>query len=280
VAFVSFLRPGWFTVSVSLLLAWRLSYGARTQTLTIPSPSMGKSYKATVIVPDAYATSGKRYSVIYFLHGFSQDYSVWPKVAALGKYADTYRMILVCPDGNYNSWYIDSPVRRDSRFETYVAVEVPAFIDSAFRTNASLRGRGLVGSSMGGYGAMAILLKHQGRFAAASSISGILDLTAFPGQWDLESFLGPYKGNEDLWKRYSVTGIIDSLSVKDRGIFIDCGVSDFALQCARSVHERLVAAGVPHQYREGPGGHTPRYVKNAAEFHILFMAQTLQGPQR
>jgi len=262
------------------LAAATLARGATSAVVEIPSPSMRKQYKATVILPDTYSSSRKRYSTVYLLHGYSQDHTVWPKVAPLARLADTYQFIFVCPDGNYSSWYLDSPAKSNSKFETYIAREVPDYIDSSFRTIASYEGRALVGSSMGGHGALSILMKHPDRFAAATSISGILDLCAFPGRWDIARTLGPHEKNRTVWIGHSVSGLVDIVPLRNRHVFIDCGLSDPALRSTREVHAKLCLMKIPHDYRESPGGHTPHYVREAVEYHILYLSRILKRPAR
>jgi len=89
---------------------------------------------------------------VYLLHGYSGDYLTWTRVAPLDEYADRYHVVFVCPDGNFNSWYMDSPVRADSKFESYIVDDVVPFIDKNYRTWAQARGRAIIGSSMGGHG--------------------------------------------------------------------------------------------------------------------------------
>src|SRR6185369_1232119 len=78
---------------------------AKVDTVTTRSDIMKKNIKAVVVTPDNYS-SGTQYPVVYLLHGAGGDYSDWVKkgtnVAAL---ADTYNLIIVCPDGGVTSWY-------------------------------------------------------------------------------------------------------------------------------------------------------------------------------
>ena len=80
------------------------AYCAEQKIITIPSAVMKKEFKATVILPDSYTRSQKRYSVIYLLHGFGGDHTVWPHIAPLKQCSDSLKLIFVCPDGD-NSWY-------------------------------------------------------------------------------------------------------------------------------------------------------------------------------
>jgi S-formylglutathione hydrolase FrmB len=236
-----------------------------------------RNLDATVILPDSYSKSGNKYPVIYLLHGYSQNFSVWPRIADIGEYSDSLQIIFVCPEGRFNSWYIDSPQIPDSRFETYIAIEVPAFIDSAFRTINKRNGRAIAGSSMGGHGALSIMLRHQSRFVAAASISGIMDLREFPQMWDIAAVLGSFRNNPDRWKEFSVVGLIEKRDVSG-GIFITCGLSDFALNANRKTHEILSNRNVPHAYREEAGGHTSEFAKREFPYAIYFLAEKLAKP--
>ena len=191
-------------VLISLLFLNSVIWSANSLVVTIPSRAMKKSFKATIIQPDSYKKTDRQYSVIYFLHGYSGDYTVWPKIAPLNKYADTYQLLFVCPDGGFNSWYLDSPKKADSKFETYIVFEVTAWIDSTYRTFRSYKGRAVIGSSMGGHGALTLLFKHPDMYAGASSISGIMDISEFPKEWDIAAVLGNHKKNREFWHKNTV----------------------------------------------------------------------------
>jgi putative tributyrin esterase len=258
-----------------LLCAAAIVYGAQYQTCTIPSPSMHSSRKATVVLPDKYATGKDRFPVIYLLHGFNGDYTTWPGEAPLDTYADRYRIILVCPDAGVDSWYLDSQVKKDSRFETYIAIEVVDFIDSHYRTRTGRQGRVLIGRSMGGHGALTLLTRHPDRFCGAGSIQGIMELSQFPDQWNMTRVLGPFAGNEYVWHNASFTGMLDKLKSIRPAIIIDCGTSDFALDGSRKAHAALIDLKIDHDYYERPGAHTPDYAKRVLESHILYFSAVL-----
>ncbi len=44
------------------------------------------------------------------LHGHSGDYKQWSEIVDLKYYANKYNFLIVCPDGNFDSWYVDSPI--------------------------------------------------------------------------------------------------------------------------------------------------------------------------
>jgi len=80
---------------------------------------MHKDIKCVVIRPVMVSNERIRLPVVYLLHGYSGNYSNWiTKVPDLKKYADEYKLLIVCPDGDYSSWYFDSPVDPSMRYET------------------------------------------------------------------------------------------------------------------------------------------------------------------
>lgn len=127
-----------------------------------------------VVLPPSYAREPRRrYPVVYALHGFSITADQWLKElhapdtiqAAFAK--GTPEMILVFPDSKNEyggAFYSSSPVTGD--FESFVADELIDYIDRKYRTIASPEARGLVGHSMGGYGAARIGIRHAERYGA------------------------------------------------------------------------------------------------------------------
>jgi S-formylglutathione hydrolase FrmB len=121
-----------------------------------------------VFLPPSYATDkSRRYSVVYALHGYSIGAEQWSKEIHVpqtieGAFAQgAAEMIVVLPDSktvHNGSMYSRSVTTGD--FESFVAHDVVAYIDAHYRTLADRKSRGLVGHSMGGYGASRIGMKY------------------------------------------------------------------------------------------------------------------------
>ena len=129
---------------------------------------------AVVILPPSYASQpGRRYPVVYALHGYSIGAEQWTQEIHVpqtveGAFAKGAKeMIVVLPDAktlHNGSMYSNSITT--GNFEDYVSRDVVAYIDSHYRTIAERSSRGLVGHSMGGYGASRIGMKHPEVFGA------------------------------------------------------------------------------------------------------------------
>src|SRR5215207_3592631 len=129
---------------------------------------------ALVFLPPSYARERtRRYPVVYALHGYSVGAEQWSQEIHVpqtieGAFARGAReMIVVVPDSktvHNGSMYSSSATTGD--FERFIAHDVVAYIDAHYRTLPDRRSRGLVGHSMGGYGAARIGMKHADVFGS------------------------------------------------------------------------------------------------------------------
>jgi enterochelin esterase-like enzyme len=127
-----------------------------------------------VFLPPSYAAEkSRRYPVLYALHGYSIGAAQWSKEIHVpetieGAFAQgAQEMIVVLPDSktvHNGSMYSSSVTTGD--FERFIAHDVVAYIDAHYRTIPQRTSRGLVGHSMGGYGASRIGMKHSDVFGS------------------------------------------------------------------------------------------------------------------
>ncbi|BDI28092.1 hypothetical protein CCAX7_001430 [Capsulimonas corticalis] len=173
--------------------AWRVRGEVRT--VSVWSPALGASRRAIVYTPPGYHSDvdkARRYPVLYLLHGAPGSPNDWfrygraPEVAE--RLVEQHRlspMIIVCPDGDGDGYmgdseYIDAPVSPSGKgpgkqVGTFVARDLPAWIDAHYRTIVSPSARILGGVSTGGYGAVNLALTHPGVFETVFSFSGYYD---------------------------------------------------------------------------------------------------------
>ena len=196
-------RIGIFSVFLLLIFSAK---SATVDTVEIYSNSMHHTIKAVIIKPNGYqSNTSKRYPVIYLLHGAFQNYSNWIKyVPHIQQLADQCQLLIVCPDGGFNSWYFDSPIDSTYRYETFVAKEVPEFIDGAYHTIANRNGRAITGLSMGGHGGLFLAFRHSETFSACGSTSGALMVSIITKGYDVEKRLGDTTINRKYWQEWNV----------------------------------------------------------------------------
>lgn len=127
-----------------------------------------------VFLPPSYAKQkSRRYPVVYALHGYSIGAEQWSKEIRVpqtieGAFAQGVKeMIVVLPDSktvHNGSMYSSSATTGD--FENFIARDLVQYIDAHYRTIPNRQSRGLVGHSMGGYGATRIGMKHSDVFGS------------------------------------------------------------------------------------------------------------------
>lgn len=248
---------------------------ATVDTVAIYSVAMQKEIKCVVIKPSAYNKKNLRFSTVYLLHGHQGSYSNWIiKVPELKSYADEYKILIVCPDGDNASWYFDSPVNSNMKYETYISTEVPQYIDSAYRTIANREHRAITGLSMGGHGALLIAWKHAEKFGAAGSMSGGLDLSDIKNKYGINKILGDTLS----LKKYSVLEIIDTKPADSLSIIIDDGIDDTFIEGNRKLHQKLLSLKIQHEYIERPGKHSWDYWRLAVRYQLFFFKNFFEKP--
>jgi len=159
----------------------------------------------SVYLPPDYKSSGKRYPVIYFLHGFTGDNKLLGFMSGILDFAiATNRIrpfIMVVPDEKTTSggsFFSNSEIF--GKWEDFTTFDLVAYIDRKYRTMANKNSRGITGHSMGGYGALKIAMHHPDIFSSVYALS--------PGCLTIVREYGP---NSDTFKDMSGMTTIDEL---------------------------------------------------------------------
>src|SRR5215469_8157322 len=163
-----------------------------------------------VFLPPSYGTeTDRRYPVVYALHGYSIGADEWtheihvPETIEGAFRQGAKEMIVVLPDSktlHNGSMYSSSVTTGD--FEKFISHDVVSYIDAHYRTIADRTSRGLVGHSMGGYGATRIGMKHGDVFGALYIMSPccLSPRPTGPPNPELEKALESVKAPEDSAK--------------------------------------------------------------------------------
>jgi S-formylglutathione hydrolase FrmB len=163
-----------------------------------------------VFLPPSYQKDKhRRYPVVYALHGYSIGAEQWTHEIHVpqtieGAFAQGAKeMIVVLPDSktvHNGSMYSSSVTTGD--FEKFISHDVVAYIDAHYRTIPNRESRGLVGHSMGGYGATRVGMKHSDVFGSLYIMSPccLSARPAGPVNPELEKTLEAVKTPEDSAK--------------------------------------------------------------------------------
>jgi S-formylglutathione hydrolase FrmB len=259
-----------FYFSMIFFLATVTVNAHQVDTVSIYSNAMHHACKCVVIKPSNYKKQ-KAFPTVYLLHGYSGAFNNWiMRVPQLKKYSDQYQVIIVCPEGEFSSWYFDSPIDSSMKFETYVAREVPDFIDAHYKTVKDRRHRSITGLSMGGHGAFYLAFRNPDVFGACGSMSGVMDLKTSSNRFDIIKRIGDTITYAQNWKNYSVINVVEHYPKDSLAIIFDCGIADGFFKVNRQLHEKLLSLKIPHDYTERPGKHDWNYWANAVQYQLLF----------
>ncbi|MCQ6555547.1 esterase family protein [Streptomyces sp. C10-9-1] len=148
--------------------------------ITVTTPEVAGEHRIRILLPEGYADAPeRRYPVLYFLHGASDD----PGNPALAYPALTAArsMITVIPDGGRRGWYADwrdqDTAAGAQRWETFHVEQVLPFVDANLRTVRERGKRAVAGISMGGFGALHYAQRHPGLFGHVATFSGANELS-------------------------------------------------------------------------------------------------------
>lgn len=196
---------------------------ASTVNVILPEPNQGIGMGAS--------QGGKETKVLYLLHGYSDDHSIWMRRTSIERYAAGHNLAVIMPAVNH-SFYTNEA--HGERYWDYVAEELPAVMQQFFHLSAKPEDTFVAGLSMGGYGAMKLALTHPERFGAAASFSGAVDMADMShrdkaGKKNMERIFGrkPLAGTgHDLFHLLQV----NKDAPRKPRLYVSCGTGDFLYQ--------------------------------------------------
>ena len=238
----------------------------------------GHARDVRVWLPPSYelpTARARRYPVIVFLHGWPGSEGNWPGQGRAGETlgrlianGQVPELIGVFPDGAGSgllgrSIWLDSWDGR-SRLETFLVRDLPAWLDSVYRTRATPSHRGVIGLSDGGMGAFNLVIRHPEVYGAAGAHSADFLLTT---DFSDKGLLGPEPGASRMRADYSplLTVVHAAARLDNTALYVDCGMQDESLPQNRAFHARLDSLGVAHTYHEFPGSHDWAYWRTHLE---------------
>lgn len=230
------------------------------------SESAGTEVSYHVYLPPAYeAEPGRRFPVLYWLHGTGGGIARVPMIAArfdaAMKRGDLPPMIVVFPHGLPSGMWLDSK-DGSTPIESILIKDLIPHVDACLRSVASREGRLLEGFSMGGYGVARLGFRYPQMFAA------VLMLAAGPLQPELWST--PRASDEERAR------LMKTVYGDDMGFFREqspwsqaeqavkagaklprfrqiVGTADETYPANLEFHRHLTSLGVEHEYVELPG---------------------------
>jgi enterochelin esterase-like enzyme len=213
-----------------------------------------------VWTPPGYATSGKRYPVIYVLHGLPGNSTSFKALSFFSPTLDRMdaQAIVVSPQGARgdapDDEYQDLAPGRE--WETALTQELPAVVASHYRTLPGRNARAIVGVSAGGYGAMSLGLHHLAEYRVVESWSGYFHATSPDGSQPMQFAQAGKAAYANL--HTLVHRLAKRLHSLPTLIAFYTGSDDpypgFTAE-NKQFDRELASAGVAHRFAVYPGGH-------------------------
>ncbi|MCC5906818.1 MAG: hypothetical protein JJU13_11450 [Balneolaceae bacterium] len=257
-----------------------------TSTQTLESEYLPDPVSVNVITPKDYIHE-QSYPLLYLLHGFNSNFNQWSQITDLQKVADEYDVIIANPDG-FRSFYMNSPVNESSRYESFFFENLVPFLHLQYSINSDQIF--ISELSMGGFGALHLMLSRPDYFAVAGSTSGAVEFE-YPF-WNvishqflgnsrladvLESILGSHKKQSGNWKDHSLINPINEFSKHSVPIFLDVGTGDPLYEMNRKLFEHFREKETPVHFLAKPGGHDHDYWNRSVYFHLNFYRKIMDN---
>jgi S-formylglutathione hydrolase FrmB len=241
----------------------------------MPSKILGMSVPYCVMLPPSYDTSKTmKFPVVYYLHGLGDNEQSlvngggWQLYEQLLDDKKVGEYIIATPYG-YRSFYINS---KDGKFpyEDFFVREFMPEIERKYRVRAVRGSRGIMGVSMGGYGALHYAFKYPDKFAAVSTHMAALmenppaNLGASrEGKLLTEIFGNPL--DRDYYKRnspFTYARTQPATKLNGLAIYFDVGSEDgYGFDSGNSAMDKLLTSrAVKHEFHVYPGGHDWNFV--------------------
>lgn len=276
--------------NLSFLILITLLHNTSTETPAqihiLHSEFLPAPVSVNVITPADY-THEQTYPLLYLLHGYSEDFTQWSQITDLQKVADEYGFIIANPDG-FRSFYMNSLSHTSSQYESFFFEDLVPFLHNEYNINNEQIF--ISGLSMGGFGALHLMLANSGYFTAVGSTSGAVEFEypfwreishQFLGDSrlanDLELILGSHKTQPNKWKIYSLTNRTNEFSKNSVPLFLDVGTEDPLYEMNVRLSKRLREQGVPVHFLTKPGGHDNNYWSHSIYYHLNFYKNIVNG---
>lgn len=187
-----------------------------------------------------------KYPVLYLLHGYCNDYSVWGRYTSIERYAEE-RQIAVVMFSAENNMYMKLedikqpnpiPLVMEPDYEKLLMKEIPEFVTGMFPISKKSADTYIAGLSMGGYGALCNGYRYPARFRAVGAFSPLTTQRRekFRESDEVPAYLRKYEPFLLIQKAMKKGTVPD--------LYYSYGRDDFLLDCQDWFKEKLDEIGI------------------------------------
>ncbi|HCS40290.1 MAG TPA: esterase [Anaerolineaceae bacterium] len=200
----------------------------------------------------------KKLKTLFLFHGACADSSSWLHGSNIQRYAAEHNLAVVLPSVA-NSFYAN--LEHGSAYWTFISEELPRYVRSVLPLSDKREDNFVAGLSMGGYGALKLGLNKPDQFAAAISLSGVVDIVAaFKNPihpiFSIEDYFGSFEKLEKSYNDlFTQIKILKNQDVSIPRLYLACGTEDFLYEMNIKFRDFLIDNSIDFTFEEGPGIH-------------------------
>lgn len=239
------------------------------------SPILKREMPFRVYLPPGYVSSGKRYPVLYMLHGLSGSYLEWLDYKLFDTAEDLMSknqikpMIIVLPSGDQEYW-VDH-AGGGLQWGQYMMRDVVGFIDNNFRTIANRNSRAVGGHSMGGHGSLQLAFNYPDVFGVVGAHSPTLRT---------KEQAPDFFGDEAFYEAHDPVSLARTApNLNTLKIWVDIGTLDDGWRPrAEELQSVLENRGIAHTWNEFEGGHAGEYwIEHVADYLRFYASSVISS---
>ena len=211
---------------------WTIAPGTprgEVQVQQVASRELGRTMTVNVYLPPGFKR-GQQLPVLWLLHGSGMDADQWFRTGHIERYMDhllaaggIHPFVIVMPSGARGE------ASYDGASERFISTELPLWLASTYGLHPTRAKSALAGMSLGGYGTVALAVRHPQQYGFGAALSG--------------------------WYPPELLKEVDKAPVLPTKLFLRCGGQDHLLPTNRDLVAELKKGDVPLDYAEEPGGH-------------------------
>ena len=240
---------------------------------TIFSNVLQKDTGITIITPNDLSKQ-KQYKVAYVLHGLCGNSKTWLDYSMLSVYAMQGNTIFILPDAE-RSFYCNMKYGFD--YFDYITEELPLICKNIFSISSRREDTIILGSSMGGYGALLCALSKPEQYGICGAFSSCC-LFLKQGLYDMKQNSMKYEqqfrkqlindftaifGETLEWRaEFDLIELVKKAKVFPQ-IYLTCGTNDFFYKDHLQFCEYLKNKNVPYSFEQWNAQHDFIYFDEA-----------------
>lgn len=247
--------------------------------IVIESKNLKCNDSILVFTPKGEVANQSSIPTLFLLHGWSGKYSDWSKKSNLQSYCDKYGFRIICPDGFYNSWYMDNSDSDKMQWRKFFHNELYPTIKERFNLDPDLSF--ITGLSMGGQGAVNLFIDDTTKFRAAGSMSGVLNLQHTRLKTtEIAKIFGEWSENNTRYDNESATNRLKKIAKCQKNIIVTCGYDDVYAKSAEEFFNEGKKLGNKVILMLSPGNHSWIYWDFALDMHLSIFYKLAHNKNR